>query len=455
MNKATIYYHDIGDYLSRDEKLAMMKKNRSIANMQWQVLTPNEHGDWLNQRNDVFSSFVPLAPEKKFDVKTKSFFLTYSLGTATNRDTWVYNFSKSTLQENIQKTIAYYNEQLDLLQKNEIKEVQKSSSRGNWTRDWDNQIKRRHNILENKEEYRITMHRPYSKLNSYFDDDLNQERYQLSSLFPTTKHDNFVICITGIGVSKDFSVLITNVIPDLQIQANGQCFPLYYYEENKNPQANLFGTTNDNQYIRRDAISDFILERCRSNYGQKVSKEDIFYYVYGFLHSPQYRETFASDLKKMLPRLPLVDEPKDFWSFSKAGRDLANLHLNYETVEPYRGVRIIYGAGSDINYRVEKMHFAKDGKETDKTKIIYNHQIVIENIPLEAYGYVVNGKPAIEWIMERYAVTTHKESGIVNDPNDWATETGKPKYILDLLQSVINVSVQTVEIVKGLPALSF
>ncbi|MCL2683570.1 MAG: hypothetical protein FWE63_08875 [Bacteroidales bacterium] len=400
---------------------------------------------------------------KKYNLNENSFFITYSLGIVSARDAWVYNFSKTKLKNNIRKTIDYYNKQMNLLLKNEIIEVQKKSSEGNWTRDWENQIKRRHSIIENIEEYRITLHRPFTRQNNYFDDDLNQERYQLPKIFPTEKHKNLIISITGVGSSKDFSILITDEIPDYQVMMNGQCFPLYYYEESDTQNANLFDANNKEKYIRRDAISDFILERCRTNYGistslnnhQKLSKEDIFYYVYGVLHSPQYRETFAADLKKMLPRLPLVDEPKDFWSFSKAGRDLADLHLNYETIEPYRGVRIIYGAGNDVNYRVEKMRFAKDGKESDKTKIIYNHQITLENIPLAAYEYVVNGKSAIEWIMERYAITPHKESGITNDPNDWATETGKPKYILDLLQSIINVSVQTVEIVKGLPELIF
>jgi predicted helicase len=172
--------------------------------------------------------------------------------------------------------------------------------------------------------------------------------------------------------------------------------------------------------------------------------------VYGFLHSKEYRETFANDLKKMLPRLPLVENVKDFWAFSKAGRQLAELHLNYETVAPYPDVIV---AGDDgKGYSVEKMRFPKkDQKDT----IHYNGKITISNIPAKAYEYVVNGKSAIEWIMERYAVTTHKESGIVNDPNDWAKEIGNPRYILDLLLSIINVSVQTVDIVNSLPKVDF
>ena len=209
------------------------------------------------------------------------------------------------------------------------------------------------------------------------------------------------------------------------------------------------------------------MERAKKQYGKNVAKEDIFYYVYGFLHSPEYRETFAADLRKMLPRLPLVDDVRDFWAFSKAGRKLAELHLNYENVPASPGVLVMYNTipqkelekamqsdkVNDINYRVEKMRFPKkDQKDT----ILYNSQITIEHIPAEAYEYVINGKSAIEWIMECYRVKNgDKKSGIKNDPNDWSAEVGNPRYILDLLLSVINVSVQTVEIVKGLPKVKF
>jgi len=189
----------------------------------------------------------------------------------------------------------------------------------------------------------------------------------------------------------------------------------------------------------------------KSNFfGKDVTKEDIFYYVYGFLHSLEYRETFANDLKKMSPRLPLVERVSDFWDFSKAGRQLAELHLNYETVAPSPEVAV---SGDDRGiFTVTKMRFPKkDQKDT----IIFNGSITLSNIPAKAYDYVVNGKSAIEWIMERYQVTTHKESGIVNDPNDWAKEVGNPRYILDLLLSVINVSVQTVDIVNSLPKVNF
>ena len=259
-----------------------------------------------------------------------------------------------------------------------------------------------------------------------------------------------VICLTGITQQKEFSVLIIENLPDVQFIQNTQCFPLFFFEENNTKQKGLFDTDESQKYVRRDAISDFILERSKQQYGKTVTKEDIFYYVYGFLHSNEYRETFANDFKKMLPRLPLVETVTDFWAFSKAGRKLAELHLNYETVAPSPDVTVTGDDGK--TYMVDKIRFPKkDQKET----INYNSKITLSNIPSKAYEYVVNGKSAIEWIMERYQVSTHKESGIVNDPNDWAKEVGNPRYILDLLLSIINVSVQTVNIVNSLPKVDF
>jgi predicted helicase len=212
----------------------------------------------------------------------------------------------------------------------------------------------------------------------------------------------------------------------------------------------LFDNDSVEEYVRRDGVSDFILDRAKKMYGKSVAKEDIFYFVYGFLHSSEYRTKFENDLKKILPRLPLVEEPRDFWKFSKAGKELADLHINYESVTPYEGVTV-NGIESG-NFKVEKMRFPK---KDQKDAIIYNSNIVVTGIPKEAYEYIVNGKSAIEWIMERYQTSTDGDSGIKNDPNDWAIEVSNPRYILDLLLSIINVSVKTVEIIKSLPKLTF
>ena len=467
MDRATIYYHDIGDYLSQTEKLNIVREFGSVANkkMDWKVLTPNEHGDWINERSDHYSHFLPLKNKEK----DNCIFTENTSGSQSARDVWVYNFSINKLYSNLTSTSDYYNSEVDTINKlksdSGVKE--KSQLLGmlgsdnlkiSWTRGLKDNAIRGKKISVDKNFIKTSLYRPFVKTNQYFNGDLMEYMFRISNyLLDGRKSDNRVICLTGLGSSKDFSLIITDINPDYEIISKSQCFPLYYYEENKDVQKGLFETDDTSagsasgNYVRRDGVSDYILDIAKQQYNAtNISKEDIFYYVYGFLHSPEYREMFANDLKKMLPRLPLVEDVKDFWAFSKAGRELAELHLNYETVPPYEGVNVI---GEESNFfKVEKMRFPKkDQKDT----IHYNSSITISSIPLEAYDYVVNGKSAIEWIMERYQITTHKESQITNDPNDWADEVGNPRYILDLLLSIINVSVQTREIVSKLPKIEF
>jgi len=453
--KATIYYHDIGDYLNREEKLLIVKKYASIANekMQLKTLLPNEHGDWISHRNNIFETFIPFSGK---DSAENALFNLHSNGVVTSRDAWAYNFSGKKLESNIERTINFYNTQLKAFQLEKIKNsnlsvddfINTDPTKISWSRSLKqafNSNKERH---FDKNSNVISFHRPFTKERFYFNRDLNECVYQQPKIHPNVNHKNLIICTIGVGEDKGFSTIITDCLIDLKTLYNCNCFPLYYYEERKKQNPGMFDDDGDSEYIRRDGVSDFILEQAKKIYGKNVTKEDIFYYVYGFLHCPAYKEMFANDLKKMLPRLPLVDDVKDFWKFSKAGRALAELHINYETIEPFKDV-VVKGVESKF-YEVEKMRFPKkDQKDT----IIYNSKITIENIPAKAYEYIVNGKSAIDWIIERYQLTTHKESGIKNNPNDWAEEVGNPRYILDLLLSVINVSVQTVDIVNTLPPL--
>lgn len=435
--------------------------------MQWKPLKPNDHGDWLNLRSDVFESFIVLGSKDKKEKRT--FFQINSNGVVTARDSWVYNFSKEKVNINMKNMINFYNQQVDgfifELERNPKIEVAGFSDRDpskiSWSRALQNSLKGKYKRNHIEENIISSLYRPFTKQYFYFDRNFNECVYQMPKLFPSIGHSNLVIAMTGVGANKAFSVIISNQGINLDTLEKAQCFPLYWFEDNvemKNKQTSIFDEKEeieDDKYIRRDGVSDFILKEARIKYGHKTTKEDIFYYVYGLLHSPDYRTAFEADLKKMLPRLPLVDKVDDFWAFSKAGRELADLHLHYETVDPYKGVIPVFGAGNRVDYRVEKMRFGKNGKETNKSTIFYNSQIRIDNIPLEAYDYVVNGKSAIEWIMERYAVTINKDSQIKNDPNDWSREHNDEKYIYNLLLRVITVSVETVKIVNELPKLEF
>ncbi len=463
MTKAKIYYRDIGDYLSRDEKLEIVRKAGSVANpeMDWVELTPNEHNDWINHRNDQFKEFIPLAPEKKFDPKAKALFTTYSLGVSTNRDAWVYNYSKAKLAKQISGMIDFYNLQTKAYQEEKKSNQQliiedfinTNPTKISWTVNLKKQIERGEPISK-EEVFFNSVYRPFSRQTLYYDKYLIERPGLSKTLFPTSEIENLIICISP-SPNDGLSILIADKIANLHFNGDTQCFPLYWYEETKQERT-LFDSLSEPEnefHARRDAISDFALNQARKLYGNKTTKEDIFYYVYGFLHNPDYRAEFAADLKKMLPRIPFVGDSTVFWKYVKAGRELAQLHLHYEDyAHEAAGVTVQINNAVYDNFEVTKMRFAS---KEDKSTIVYNPFITITDIPTEAYEYVVNGRSAIEWIMESYQIKTHKESGIVNDPNDWAKEHNKPRYILDLLLSIIAVSLKTVEIVKGLPKVDF
>ncbi len=447
-NPAQIYYHDIGDYLSREQKLARIHTYGSMTNLPLVELTPNEHGDWINARNEGFAELIAISEKEA----QNTYFVDglYCRGLETSRDAWAYQSNVNLLTNNAHNSISYFNEQCDRVNRNLpiADQITYDDTKISWSRAFLSDIERGKKKNFDLHSLRQAIYRPFFKQHLYFSREFNNVVSRMDSFFPTATTSNLVICVSGIGGTKENSAFITNQIPDLNmLDAGTQCFPLYYYEPAATAQADMFATPSAGaELVRRDGVSDWILTQAQTQYGTSVSKADIFYYVYGFLHSPDYRTTYANDLKKMLPRLPLVAQAADFWAFSRAGRALAALHVDYEQVPAHPQVVV---TGAELGFfAVDKMRFpAKDRKDT----IIYNSAITISHIPAAAYEYVVNGKSAIEWVLERYAVTTHKESGIVNDPNDWAREVGNPRYILDLLLSVIHVSTQTVAIMAGLP----
>ncbi|MEA1607646.1 type ISP restriction/modification enzyme [Pseudomonas sp. T5W1] len=436
---------------------------KSLAGINtWESITPDAHGDWLRQRDDSFSQFVVMGDKKSDGLKL---FDSFSLGLGTNRDTWAYNSSKTKLQENMSNMIAFYN--MELKRFNEAHSdadkkareakvgsfIDSSPERISWTRSLKQEIVKNKIARFDSGSAKHSLYRPFTKQWVYFNRKLNEYVFLMPSIWPDACVDNFVICTAGVGARAGFSVFMAKTLTDLHTLDTGQCFPLYLYDEAvQTTKTDLFAEPVEGGLRRRDAITDAGLGHFTAAYpGEQISKEDLFYYVYGLLHSPDYLERFADNLGKELPRIPAVKKAADFWAFSNAGRDLANLHLNYETVEPYPLAIEAKGTLTEADYRVEKMKFAKKG---DKTTVIYNSRITLKGIPDAAWDYVVNGKAALDWVMERQAVRTDKASGIVNDANDWACETmGNPKYPLELFQRVVTVSLETQKIVNSLPPL--
>lgn len=440
--KAKIYYHDIGDYHSREDKLEIISNFKSVEKIEWNNLKPNNEGDWINQRNDKFDTYIPLIDKDNKNNKN-TFFNISSNGIVTSRDAWVYNFSKIQLERQMKETIEFYNNQIDKIKRqisddinieNIIETNPKSIS---WSADLKKRIKRLEKDMYISEDLSISLYRPFTKQNLYYCKNWI-ERYSQQDKFKGN-----AIFTNGIGSTKQFSVMITELKSNFDCLEKSNYYPLYYSENKENK---LFSSSD-----KQDGITDFIYNLAREKYGvPRITKEDIFYYVYGFLHNEDYKKEYEADLKKMVPKLPLVEEYSDFKQISQIGRDLAKLHLNYEELD--RPENVLVDGESSNNFKVEKMKFIS---KNDKSIIIYNSNIKISNIPLEAYNYQVNGKSAIEWIMERYAITINKDSGIVNDPNLWCEEHNNPKYILNLLLSIITLSIKTNELVKQLPKIEF
>ena len=470
---AKLLYRDIGDYLSREDKLRTIAGFSSVSGItnadQWVQIFPNSDHDWINQRDPSFENFAEIAGNDR-----KVFFGVASPGVSTARDQWVYGFSKSQLAVRMEAMIDFYNKQVEAFGdakavnpqiKIELADVIDTNPRTiSWSAKLKASAERGTRGVFSKDKVRPAIYRPFCRQFLYLDPHFIERPGKSATIQPHPGLFNRIISITGSAASVPFSALMVDVVPNFHFQDTGQIFPFYVYEPaNQVSQLNLDEPVVVDGYCRRETITDEILACFQNAYGPNLTKEDVFYYVYGVLHSPEYSTRFAANLKKMSPRIPLTKEAKDYWRFSQAGRDLAHWHINYETVDPWPIVA--HTAKFDFDpwelFRVQKMTFARPtaeqksaGLKWDKTQIIFNSQVTLKMIPLEAYDYVVNGKPAIEWVMERYQVARDKESGILNDPNDWCKEHDQPRYIVDLIGRVVRVSMETMKIVRELPALN-
>ncbi|CAM1653688.1 DEAD/DEAH box helicase [Bartonella apihabitans] len=462
-----IFFHDIGDYLTTEQKLKKIAELTSIEGLkdQWQIITPDAHNDWLNQRDDSFNDFISMGNKK--DKRSITIFKNYSRGLETDRDAWAYNSSKIKLQENIRAMIKFYNSELQKFKKETMgldrhervtsvsDIISKDPQKIKWTSSLNDAVSRYQAVEYHSKANVNSQFRPFINQWLYYDGVLNHRVGQMPRIFPDAQAENIVICVSGISAKSVFSSFISSNIVDIQLMFNGQCFPLYLYDQEQ-AEEGLFADDDKPKLKRRDAITDEGLQHFQKAYQDNtISKEDLFYYIYGLLHSEDYRTRFADNLMKELPRIPAVKKFDDFKAFSQAGRALANLHLNYETIEQYPATLVTKNKNlEDSDYYVQKMKYGRNGKDKDLSTIIYNDKITIKDIPLEAYDYIVNGKSAIDWVVERQGVKTDKASGIVNDANDWAIETmHNPAYPLELLLRVITVSLETMKIVHNLPKL--
>lgn len=459
-----IHFAAVGDYLTREEKLKQTADAKSIYGIQFRTIVPDAHGDWLSQRDDSFERFIPIS---------SSVFKDCAIGVSTNRDFWVYGSSIKSIESNVNRTFDSYARSLTFFKN--TGDLQYATSIVNSDISWSAGLKRK---LEKKEEIasfsktKLTksMYRPYFVQNLYYERNGIIERpgrWNSIIINSMPSECNYVICVNQSSNGSGQIALMSNCIADLHFNGDSQCFPRYLYEQQASAKAtesaSLFeGTSSENEvagYKRKDAITSEALKHFQDAYpGESVTTDAIFYYIYGILHSEEYRTRYANNLMKELPRIPRVATYEAFKKFEEAGRKLAELHVNFEQVEEYKAVKVNIDKREGWSYYVTQMKYGKIPGKTgnagkDKTKLVYNDFITVENIPLEAQEYVVNKRSALDWIVERACVKVDKDSGIVNDFNDFAAEKGDPRYPLSLFLKVLTVSLETMKIVKGLPKL--
>lgn len=459
---ARVHYADVGDYLSKEEKLDRLRLEASITGTNYTEVAPNPSGDWINQRDERFGCFQGLGDKvTKGKPDTPAVFRDFSLGLTTARDAWVFNFSGTTLRGNVRTHVDHLNGERERVHsliaagdgRSPEELLVRDSSRGTWDRINLADLKRNRPTVFDSAGFRIGSYRPFLKMPLYFDrtQRLNNCTYQLPRIWPTKAHANIAIAVSAKGSLP----LAVDQTPSLDLNGLTQVFPRHVWEAVAVPDGALTldsleasdGEIVDG-YRRVDNITDATLEAYRRVHGDTVTKDDIFYGIYALLHHPTYRETYAADLQKMLPRIPQV---KGFLEYARIGRELAALHVDYESVDPYPLDEVLaIDAPEDPfeRYRIDKLSWVS---RKDHTAIRYNSHLTITGIPENESEYKVGGRSPLEWVLDRYKVKVDKASGIVNDPNAWLREHDNPRYVVDLIKSLVTVSLETQRLIAELP----
>lgn len=435
-----LLYHRVPEDWRKEEKLSWLAKKREVAAVEWQTLQPDESHTWrIPAHADAFKALIPIGSREAKAGKTtedRAIFKNFSIGVNTCRDVWAYCFEKEQLAAQVQRSIETYNGEIDRWKRAGQPEdidsfVNNDETRIKWSNTLKNTFRRGIYAEFQDDKIRNALWRPFTKRFLFFDSVMNQARGLCPQIFPTafTEEENIVICVSDRAHRAAFSVLTANILPDQHLIASldtYQFFPFYVYDEEGGN--------------RRENITEWALSQFRRHYAEaSISKWDIFYYAYGLLHHPGYREKFAGNLKRELPRLPFAP---DFRAFAAAGKQLARLHLEYESLEPY-DLQWLEADDVPLSQRVEHMKLSKD-----KTALVVNDSLTLAGIPPEVFAYRLGNRSALEWVIDQYRIKTDKRSGIRSDPNRLDDEA----YIVRLVGQVVRLSLETVSIVAGLPA---
>lgn len=460
IGECQILYKDIGDYLSREEKLRILKENGSIACISdWQQIKPDQHHDWLKQRDPEYQRIMPLAiKSQKLQPDVSATFQMLSKGLATNRDLWVYSFDRLQLCRNVETMTKSYEDrrQSVLAGKATVEEAGRNNNLTHikWTRGLRYRLERNERLELDPSNFRQSMYRPFCKQHVYFDSQYNEYVFRIPSMFPSPGAMNQLIGVTGRGADEGFYTFMSDVIPDYNLLAAGvQCFSRWRYETHDPDSPAAWVHSGDEGledvpgYRRIDNITDWCLESFRQQYPTlQIGKDDIWYYIYGLLHAPDYREKYRADLSKDLPRIPFAP---DFGEFRDAGEEMATLHLGYETCPQFELQVDVTPAPTPYDLSRKPMQWGGTKKDQDRSVLHVTPWVTLKGIPDEAHRYVVNGRTPLEWAIDRLLIRQDKFSKIVNDPNAWFVEN--PAGVVAHLKRLVHVSVETTRIVEGIP----
>ena len=439
-SQSEIFYARLDECWRKDHKYRYLDSKQHYRKIEWKPITPDWRYTWLTEGlHAEFEDFIPIGTKEAKEARSEAvdvIFKHYGRGVATSRDAWVYNFNQNALTKNMNRLIGTYNAEVDRWERRADRDanvddfVISDEAKISWSESLKRNLQRGKTADFSLDKMRSSLYRPFMKSNLYFDRIMNERVYIFPSILPTpeTETENWVICLTAVGNKKPFHCLMVQQIADLHLTGDSQCFPFYTYDENGRN--------------RRENITDWALAQFRAHYGDdSIGKWDIFHYVYGLLHHPEYRERYQANLKRDLPHLPYTP---NFWEFAQAGQRLGEIHVGYEEVPGYQ-LTFIENREVPIDWCVEKMRLSKD-----KTQIKYNDFLTLDGIPAKAFEYRLGNRSALEWVIDQYRVKADRRSGIVSDPN----REDDPEYIVRLVGKVIAVSLETVGIVEGLADVS-
>ena len=451
--KSSLYYFETPNGLGKQEKLELLVKQNSIENVDWVEIKPNAYGDWSSQRNEVYSEFVSLGSKDKKSKDRVHIFESYSRGVETSRDSWVYNFSETRLHENVKRLIGTFNSELKRwIASGANKDVPEFTTNNprliSWSRSLYKYMSKKTEIVYSESSSRIAAYRPFVPQFLYFDDVLNNEQGRQDTFFPNADTQNFGFYISGLGSVKEFSTLMIDMTPDVNFWGSegGQFFPRYTFLQSDS-NGDLFTESSKGELIRQDNISAKAVRLFSDNLKFEVSSDDLFFYTYAILNCPEYRTRFAADLKKMVPRIPISP---NFKQFVAVGRDLSSLHLSFRTIREFP---LEEKWNDHKTFDVRKMILKRNPGQESTSSIIYNDHLTLSGIPERAFEYTLGSKSCLDWLVSRYQIKKDDDSGIVNDPNDWLAQSDDPEYLIKLIKRIVTLSIESLDLIESMPEL--